>query len=123
MVRATYHHWPQSHLFRPKNEDHLRYWLEVEAGHFTVTKTIRVRKVEPKELADLLTAVLRTSEDDKIFVDADADLIVVKRANSIAYEKLLHLPACRLFDEVSDIIEAETGIKGETMLKEHEKAA
>jgi hypothetical protein len=101
----------------------LRYWLEVEAGHCTVTKTIRVRKVEPKELADLLTAVLRTSDDDKMFVDADADLIVVKRANSIAYDKLGHLEACALFDEISDVIEAETGIKGETMLKETEKAA
>ena len=123
IFEATFFHWPETHVFRPKSKDHLRYWLVVQAGKFDVIKTVRVRMVDPDELAALLTAVLRTSKDDTLFVEADADLIVVKRAHSIAFDKLTHSDACDLFDAIAEVIKVETGVEAERMLKEMEAAA
>ena len=123
LFAAAFHHWPEREgLFRPKNKDHLRYWLETEAGHYDVVKTIRVESVDPDKLAALLTAVLRTSEDDKMFVEANDDYVVVTRTKSIAYEKLEHPEACRLFDQVAEVLYAHD-IDADQLLKEAEKAA
>ena len=42
---------------------------------------------------------------------------------SIAFDKLDHRGACKLFDEVAGVIEAEIGIKADDLLKETEAAA
>ena len=122
LFRAAYFHWSDTHPFRPRSESHLRRWLVTEAGHFSVVKTIRVESVEADKLAALLTAVLRTSEDDRLFIEADASLIVVKRAKSIAYDELTHAEACKLFDEVAAVL-AANDMDAEQLLRETEKAA
>lgn len=122
VFKQAYFHWQDGHPFTPKNMDHLRRWLQVEAGRFTIVKTIRVESVDPDKLAALLTAVLRNSDDDKLFIEADADLIVVKRADSISYEKLGHADACKLFDEIAAVLHRE-GMDAEQLLREAEKAA
>lgn len=121
LVDAAWMHW-RNRNFNPKNREHLRYYLEMQAGHFDVVKTIRVASVPAEKLADLLTAVLRTSDDERLFVEADADLIVVRRVKSISFSKLAHKDACKLFDEISEVLEAE-GFDPEQLLKETANAA
>ena len=123
VIKAAFHHWPESHQFRPKNADHLRYWLEVEAGHFEAAKSIRCESVEPQILTALLTAVMRTSDDDRQFVDVDGQLITVKRALSISYPMLAHLATCKLFEDVDNVIKQELGIEPDELLRQTEAAA
>lgn len=123
LMKAAFMHWPATAEFRPKNAEHLRYFLECEAGHFTVVKTIRIESaVEPSKLAAVLTAVLRSSEDDKMFVDVDGALVTVRRANSINHSDLSHLAACALFQEVDDVLHVY-GLSAEELLREARNAA
>jgi hypothetical protein len=43
-------------------------------------------------------------------------------SKSTRFEMLGHREACKLFDDVSNIIEAETGLKADVLLKESEAA-
>lgn len=123
LCTAAFDQWPETHAFRPKNPEHLRAWLEVQAQHFQAVKTIRCNDGDVKRLTAVLTAVLRTCEDDKVFVEADGQCVIVKRALSIAYDKLPHLQACRLFDDVADVIRVETGIEPDQLLSDRRRAA
>lgn len=122
LADAALHHWPESHHFRPKSVDHMRYWLTVQAGRFDVIKHIRVRSVEPDALVALLTAVMFASDDAKLFVELDGDLITVKRAHSIKFKSMPQNEFSRLCDEVADVISAE-GMDPKQLLKETGAAA
>lgn len=123
VIREAFRHWPHGHRFRPRNEEHLRGWLECEAGHCTVETSIRCQSVDPIKLYAVLKAVMETSEDVKQFVEMDDDLIIVRRALSISYGMLEHLAACSLFNDVYEVIYAELGIDDKTLLEEAAKAA
>lgn len=122
---AAFDMWPEQHEFRPRNAEHLRFWLEIQAGHFSVVLTLRVRSVPPTKLAAVLTAVLTACDHDRdrVFIEADADLIVVKKAASIAYTRLPHARACQVFDEISHVLSAEMGVSAEMLLRETARAA
>lgn len=125
VFEAAWLHWPEKQLFRPRNMLHLRCWLEVAAGHFAVIKQVRVKSVTVEQLTALLTAVLVACDRDRdrIFIEADADLVVVRKAVSIAYETLQHAEACRVFDEISNVLSVEIGMGAELLLRETAKAA
>lgn len=122
IIAAAFEQWRHDHEFRPRNKDHLRYWLEVQAGHFTVDKTIKINNADPDVIFEVLSAVMSVNEDHKQFIDVDCDLITVKRVHSIAYEKLPHESACALFNEVDAVLAAE-GFDPEQLLRERGKAA
>lgn len=124
IIRATFFHWPDDHdEIRPHNEDHLRYWLEMRAGHFTVTTTARILSADPDKVFALMRAFLRHSDDHKLFVELDGNLMVEKKTLSIDYETLGPAEFCRLKDAVCDIIKLETGMDAEQLLRETERAA
>lgn len=122
LCQEAYSHWPDQCEFRPKSKEHLRYWLEMQAGHFTVEKTIQLQDLDPDKLEPVLTAVMRTSEDVKQFVEIDGHLLTVKRVGSIAYDALSHADACRLFNELDAVLHLY-GMDGAKLLRETEKAA
>lgn len=123
VLKQAYLHWPDSHDFRPRNREHLRYWLEKEAGHFEVVKTVVCKKADdPKRLAAVLTAVLATSTDDALFIEVEGLSVVVKRAISISYATLAHMPACALFGQIDDILKS-IGLDPDALLREEARAA
>jgi hypothetical protein len=117
VVKKAFENWPEQHRFQPKSAEHLRSWLEVEAGHFDVVKTIRCETADPVALTALLTAVLRACDDEKSFIEAEGNVVTVKRALSISYSMLSHLAACGVFSSIDDVLEAE-GFDPEKMLEE-----
>lgn len=123
IIKAAYLHWPPSAEFRPRNADHLRYYLEMRADHCTVTTTARIRSADPEKVYQLVRAFLKHSEDERLFADLDGDLLVQKRTKSISYEAMDSRDFSRLKDDVCDIIKAETGMDAELLLRETEKAA
>lgn len=123
VCQAAFAHWPHNHEFKPKDWQHLRYWLEMQAGYYHVVKTIRCNSVHPQYLAPLLEAVIRTSDDDRQFIEIDGDTVVVKRTDSIAYRKLPHHSACALFSDVDEVIHKELGVHPDKLLKEERQAA
>lgn len=124
LMRAAFNHWPEAQTeFRPRNKEHLRYWLEKEAGHFEVVKTIICKQADdPKRLTAVLTAVLATASDDNLFVEVEGLSVVVKRAVSISYDALAHMSACALFGQIDDVLKS-LGLDPDRLLKEEARAA
>lgn len=123
VCQAAFAHWPEKHAFRPSNWEHLRYFLEKEAGYFHVVKTIRCETVKAQHLAEVLKAVMSASDDYRMFIEVDDNAVVVKRVDSIAYRKLPHLSACALFNDVDEVIHKELGVHPDKLLKEERAAA
>ena len=124
LIAAAHHHWPENHDFQPESVDHLRKWLQCKAGHYTTTR-IEVPSAEPAimRLARLSAEAAIKASGGTAWIKPFDGGVVVFVPISIAFDKLDHRGACKLFDEVAGVIEAEIGIKADHLLKETEAAA
>ena len=123
LCEAAYQHWPQWAEFRPKSKEHLRYFLEVECGHFTVEQTITITdETTPDTIAWYVSALMKSSRDHTMFVEIDGQCIIVKRVGSIALGKLGHTAACALFADMDDVLH-KYGLNAEQLLREAKSAA
>jgi hypothetical protein len=112
MVSAYFHHWPEYVPFQPNSSEHLRAWLQTKAGYCSVTTY--------NEGAGFTSV---ESEGAYLFIARKGDAINAYSPRSIAFPKLSHRDACKLFDAVAEILEAETGLKHKEVLRESENAA
>lgn len=124
LIAAAHHHWPESHDFQPENAEHLRKWLQCKAGHYTTTR------IEVPSADDIIMRLARLSAEAAVKAAGGTAWIkpfdgglVVFVPKSIAFDKLDHKAACKLFDEVAGVIEAEIGTKADDLLRETEAAA
>ena len=126
IIAAAFHHWPESHWFRPHNEQHLRYWLENQAGNYEVELTFdpSLADVDPDKQLGIIRHVIGPNQDHKFFVDRDeSGMLVAKRVRSIAFDRMAQAEFNRVKNDVMEVIEIETGLAPERMLKETESAA
>lgn len=124
VCRAAYIHWPElDQDFRPRNEDHLRYWLTAEAGKFTVTKTVRFESVDPVKGYWVMRALLDNCEDDRMFLELDGDVLIQKRALSVAHDAMDQKEFNELQDAVEALLQERFGFSVEKLLIETERAA
>ena len=120
IIRAAWHNWPEdggTSRFRPQNEEHFRYWLEMRAGHYTVTKTARIESTDPDKAYMLVSSFLRPSKDTTLFLELDGNLLTQKQTRSISYASLGPAEFGRLKDAVCEIIEAELNVTAEQLLQ------
>lgn len=123
VVKAAFHQWPESHRFRPHDSHHLRKWLQCAAGHMTIHHVEIPEGASAAVVAGACRSVMEIA-GGYAFVQVDGDRALnVVIPKSIDYRRLSHRDACRLFQEVEDVIKAEIGIDPEALLKEHERAA
>ena len=115
LIRAALMHWPEGHRFQPAGEDHLRKWLQAKAGYRDV-QTIETEGMTPAQAVAAVAAVLSRA-DVHHFVQAVGSKLYVITSKSIAFGELNHLAACVLFDAVAEVIEIETGIRCDDMIK------
>lgn len=121
---AAYLMWRETNeTFRPKSADHLRYYLEVQAGAFVVTKTARILSADPDKVYALMRAFLEHSDDEKLFIELDGNLLIEKKAKSVAFSEMSQKEFADLAQAVEEIIEAELGVSASELLREHERAA
>lgn len=122
VIKAAFHHWPESHPRQFVNETELRKWLQMEAGHKVLKRRAKLAGMS----RDYVIATIETA-----YRDADAFAVVeVENGDvltwvpkSIAYKNLTHLKFCDLNNEVDAVIERELGVNGERLLDEHRRAA
>lgn len=115
LIKSAYHNWPETHDFTPQNEDHLRKWLQAKAGH-RVVRTIDAGTMTPAQAVAAVAAAMKEAGPYTFTAAVDSKLYVISSA-SIDFDTLPHLAACALFDEVAEIIEAETGIRCDDLIK------
>ena len=128
LIQAAFTHWPEAHEFQPEDAEHLRAWLLCAAG-YRQSREIPVAYSEGNPGLAKLTALTI----EAAFAEAGAyafirpnpsgGSVAVYRAKSIAWSKLSQKDFAPLADAVEQVIENVIGVKGDTLLKEHEHAA
>lgn len=94
----------------------------MKAGHREIGATLPLTGMSKERAVMLAEAAIRAAGSYAVPV-LHGDTLVIWRPKSIAFDKLSHRDACKLFDEVSAVIAAETGLDPEQLLKEHRSAA
>ena len=120
LINAAYAQWPEMHDFKPDNVDHLRRWLQCKAGYYE-TRSFQLPETDnPATMARMMEfaeALLETQPGTR-FGRWIGSTLAVFIPKSIAFEKLPHKDACRLFDDVAGFIEDAIGVPAEQLLRE-----
>jgi hypothetical protein len=120
LVKAAHMHWPDAHDFQPQSEEHLRKYLTAKAGHYTV-QTIEFGHMPHGTIKSIAEATIAAA-GAYAFVRAVSGKLIIYTPKSIAFDKLDHKAACKLFDEIGQVIEVELGIPADELLRQTEAA-
>jgi alpha-N-acetylglucosamine transferase len=124
MITAAFHHWPEPKEGERRfaNREELRKHLQMRAGHREVAVHMPLDGMSPEQALMVARASIEATGEYAFPVIFDGALIVFK-PKSVAFEKLKHADACKLFDDVADLIEQAIGVTADKLLKESEKVA
>lgn len=117
MIRAAYHHWPEHHERQWSSSEELRAYLQMRAGARVVGAQIPLSGISKERAMLLAEAAIRGAGSYAMPV-MHGDVLVIFRPKSIAFDKMAHADFCKLSDDVSAVIEAETGLSTEQLLRE-----
>jgi hypothetical protein len=125
IVKATFHHWPESHERQFGDLDDCRTWLITKAGYCKLHSCTDLKGKSRDDAimicASALLAAARTP--GKPFSDIRKGKFYVWKTDSISFQNMPHLLFCKLNDAVSDVIKAEMGITADELLEQHKGAA
>lgn len=120
LIKAAFHHWPEQHSFQPDNEEHLRAWLLVKAKH---------RKIHSfafsdgaAELARLVPIMTLMMLDRYSWAWPYEDGIRVCVPASVSFKSLPHAEACKVLDNVGQVLRDEAGLEPDDLLKDGDNA-
>lgn len=119
MVRQAYLHWPETHEEQFSNEEDCRKYLTMKAGWRDIASKTNLTGIREDKAILLASAVLSGLPKNigaRPVIHKGQLIIWVPR--SIAYDKMPHLEMCALSDEVGSVIEAETGMKLDDLMRE-----
>jgi len=119
LIRAAFHHWPESHEFQPDNEEHLRAWLLCKSGYRDVV-SIPIDGEHPAvaRLACLAAESAIKAAKGHAFVRPYASGLAVISPRSIAFDTLSQKDFSPIRQAVEDVITAETGSDCDQLLQE-----
>ncbi len=119
MVRAAYHHWPETHDEQFSDETDCRKYLTMKAGWRDIASKTRLTGIKEDKALLLATAVLSGLPRDLCARPVlHNGMLIVWIPRSIAFDKMPHSEFCALSDAVQDVIEAETGAKIDDLMRE-----
>lgn len=122
LMRAVFHHWPETHPVQFGDETECRKWLTMKAGHREIGARIPLVGINRERAMLLAEAAIRAAGSYAVPI-IHGDTLVVFKPKSIAFAKLSHAAFCALNNAVDDVIQAETGLDPKQLLKEHERVA
>jgi len=114
IIRALYDTWPERHEEQFESPEALRKFLQMKAGYREIALDMPIFGVKADLLVPILRAALQSAGTHARPVEHRGRLIVW-RPKSIAFASMPHPDFCRLVDDVSAVIEAETGIRVEQL--------
>lgn len=118
MCKAAYLHWPEKHNEQFSSLEDCRKYLTMKAGWRDISSKITLTGIREDKALMLVTAVLsglkKNAHARPVIWNGQ---LIVWEPRSIAYDKMPHLEMCALSDAVSEVIEAETGMKVDDMMQ------
>lgn len=122
LIRAAFHHWPETSERQFSSEDELRAYVQIKAGYREVGAQIPLSGLNKDRALLLVEAAIRGSGSYAIPIFYK-DAIVVFKPKSVSFEKMGHQEFCGLNNAVATVIEQELGITADELLKQTEAAA
>ena len=117
MIKAAFHHWPESHERQFTNAEELRAWLQMKAGAREIGAQIPMSGLSKERAMLLAEAAIRGAGSYAMPV-IHGETLVIFRPKSVSFAKMAHSDFCRLSDDVAAVIQAETNIDPDQLLKE-----
>jgi hypothetical protein len=122
VIKAAFTHWPEAHERQFSNEEDLRKFLTMKAGHREITARIPLTGIRREQAVILAEAAIKAAGSYAVPVAIGSELVIFK-PKSIAFSNLGHRAFCELNSAVDEILQAEIGLSGDQFLAEHEAAA
>lgn len=122
LVRACFHHWPESEKFQPDNEEHLRAYLLVKAGHRSIKEFYLTDKSANAEVAHVIPIITAMMLHRYCWSWVEGDAIRVCAPLTTKFSEMPHKEACKVYDAVDEYLRS-IGIDPEQLLSETEAAA
>lgn len=121
LLRAMYTHWPETADFQPESEEHLRAWVTIKSGHYSV-HSIDTNTPSVPQFVAVVQAALRAA-GSYAFVQADGDAIKILKPKSIAYARLSPREFTALNERIEEVYRVETNLDPNAVLENNERAA
>lgn len=121
VIRAILPHWPENHARQFANELALRKWLQMKAGHYT-THAVDLYGI-PATKGKLIVESAFEGAAPYSESAVQGRHLVTFNPLSINYDTMGHREFCALNSAIDEIIEAETGLIPDQVLRETERAA
>lgn len=122
MIRAAYHHWPETSDVTFSSEEECRKHLQMRAGWREVGARIPLVGVKP-EAAKMLAAAAIAGAKAHAWPVVHKSELIVWIPRSIAFHSMGPQEFGQLSDAVSVVIQDMTGMDAETLMRESENAA
>lgn len=122
MIRAAYHHWPETCEQQFTSDEELRKHLTMRAGWRDVAARIPLVGVSP-ELAKLIVRQAFAAAHTHAWPVIHKGELVIWMPRSIAFHAMGPKEFGQLSDAVAVVIRDMTGMDAETLMKETENAA
>ena len=127
MLRAMVQHWPETAEYQPENEEALRKWVLIKAGHKETTDVAVPFAEDQPGLTRLVAIAVEAcvrGAGGYAFIrpHPDGGLLRVFKAKSIAFDNLGQAEFNALNDAVEDIYASETGLNPDEVMKQTEQA-
>lgn len=122
VIAAAFTQWPESHEFQPEDEDHLRQWLEVAAGH-RAHQDFPITEENAPQVADMMVHFATAIDGKKVFPRFGNGVVRLYWAESVAWSKLSQSDFNRVSKPCFDIIENVIGVPVDELRKKTEMAA
>ena len=118
VVRAAYHHWPESHDEQFSSQNELRVWLTMKAGWRDLASKTSISGMKPDALVAVVQGALK-SAGANARVAAHKGQLCIWTPKSIRFDRMKHMEFVALNQAVEDVIKAELGITGDELLEQH----
>jgi len=108
IITAAFDNWPEDHHFKPKDAEHLRKWLLVEAGRFDV---VTVDK-GPLDLLEAFSIAVQVAHrlNGFVRVDPEADKLYVDVPHSMDFRRMSQRDFAPVRKAIEQILCAELGV-------------
>jgi hypothetical protein len=109
ICKAAFDNWPEQHHRQFATVNELRHWLTARSGHYTVKREIPLTGIRP-ELARMLAEAAMKAAGAHAIAAVHKGVLKIIVADSIRFDRMGPREFGQLCDDVTALIERETGI-------------
>ena len=108
VIAMAFPHWPETHPFQPKDEDHLRAWLLIECGHTDELDVNDLCEGNPAVIAAVGQFFCNNRKDFRLVNRGNR--LIVKRPRTLQKDVIGVETYRKVAQAVYEIIAIETGL-------------